>query len=157
MFKTILAANDGSHHAWRALDTACDLARQYGARLIVVGAYRHRTLPSTSHSLVQGREAVSPPDEELSRLTHELVESAVEHAKQHGVQQVEGIVRRGPPARMILEVAKQHDVDAIVMGSRGLTDIEGFLLGSVSHKASNLCDCTCITVKRGKGAGAEGG
>jgi len=156
MFKTILAANDGSHHAWRAFDTACDLARQYGARLIIVGAYRHRTLPSTSHSLVQGREAITPPDEEMSRLTHELVESAVEHAKRHGVQPVEGIVRRGPPARMILEVAKEHDVDAIVMGSRGLTDVEGFLLGSVSHKVSNLCDCTCITVKRGKESEREG-
>lgn len=156
MFKTILAANDGSHHAWRAFDTACDLARQYGARLIVIGAYRHRTLPSTSHSLVQGRQAVTPPDEELSKLTHELVEGAVDHARQHGVKEVEGIVRRGPPARMILDVAKERDVDAIVMGSRGLTDVEGFLLGSVSHKVSNLCDCTCITVKRGKDEKARG-
>jgi nucleotide-binding universal stress UspA family protein len=33
------------------------------------------------------------------------------------------------------------------MGSRGVTDFNGLLMGSVSHKISHLAKCTCITVK----------
>ena len=44
-------------------------------------------------------------------------------------------------------IAKDRMVDAIVIGSRGLSDIKGLFLGSVSHKVGHLAECTCITVK----------
>ena len=53
----------------------------------------------------------------------------------------------GNPADEIVEFAKQKQIDLIVMGSRGLSDIKGLFLGSVSHKVSHLAECTCITVK----------
>ena len=53
----------------------------------------------------------------------------------------------GDPAAAILEVAKGRKADLIVMGSRGLGDLQGLLLGSVSHKVGHLADRTCITVK----------
>ena len=37
-------------------------------------------------------------------------------------------------------------VDLIVIGSRGLGSIEGFLLGSVSHKVSGIADCPVLLV-----------
>ncbi|NQU72224.1 MAG: universal stress protein, partial [Rhodospirillales bacterium] len=48
---------------------------------------------------------------------------------------------------VIIEYAEQHDIDMIVIGSRGLGDLKGMLLGSVSHKVAHLAECSCITVK----------
>jgi nucleotide-binding universal stress UspA family protein len=35
----------------------------------------------------------------------------------------------------------------IFLGSRGLGDIKGLLMGSVSHKVTQLAECTCVSVK----------
>ena len=153
--ETILAAVDGSEHACRALAFGAELAKRYGARVLVVGVYRHHSPLESTHSLVRGREEIESPDAALGRLARETVEQGLSDARAQGVGAVEGLVRRGPPARTIVAVAREHAVDVIVMGSRGLGDVEGVLLGSVSHKVSSLAECTVITVKPGFRAGTK--
>jgi len=46
-----------------------------------------------------------------------------------------------------LETAQSKSVDMIVMGSRGRGDLEGLLLGSVSHKLTHAAHCTCVVVR----------
>ena len=46
------------------------------------------------------------------------------------------------PSRAIVAFAKRDGTDLIVMGSRVHGDIEGVLLGGVSHKVSSLAKCT---------------
>lgn len=147
MFKTILVAVDGSDHAFKALDAAIDLATRFDAKIIALSVYRHHSPLESTHSMVRARSTIEAPDEALSRLARETVETAVLRAKESGVAEVSGLVRRGPPARTIVEVAKKKGADAIILGSRGLGDVEGLLLGSVSHKVNSLAHCTCITVK----------
>lgn len=43
--------------------------------------------------------------------------------------------------------AKRAKADLIAMGRRGLGGVKGLLLGSVSHKVSQLADCSVLTVK----------
>lgn len=147
MYRTLLAAVDGSTHADKALDQAVALAKGTGGRLVVLSVYRHHSPLETTHSLVKGREEIEPPDVTLGRLCREIVDAGVARARAAGLDQVEGMVRRGPPARTIVEVAKELPADAIVLGGRGSGDVEGFLLGSVSHKVASLAPCTCITVR----------
>lgn len=147
MFKTLIAAVDGSAHATKALDQAAELTKSGGGKLIVLSVFRHHSPLETSHSLVKGKEEIEPPDATLGRLARETVDAAVARARERGASDVEGLVRRGPPARTIVEVAKERNADAIVLGGRGTGDLEGFLLGSVSHKVCSLAPCTCITVR----------
>jgi nucleotide-binding universal stress UspA family protein len=57
------------------------------------------------------------------------------------------VIEDGDPGKEILRYAEEETANLIVMGSRGLSDLQGLLMGSVSHKVSHLSPCSCITVK----------
>lgn len=146
MFRSILVPVDGSVHAQKALDVACQLARQDEASLILLHIpeqLAHDTL------LVWGIGAVemTATQEELESAGQQVRDRAAEAARDAGVAHVEAMVAQGDPTRVILGEAKRRGVDAIVMGSRGLGDLKGMVVGSVSHKVSHAADCTVITVR----------
>jgi len=58
-----------------------------------------------------------------------------------------GVVVRGDPAEQILARAKREKADLILLGSRGLSDIRGFLLGSVSQQVATYAPCSVMIVK----------
>ena len=143
----ILVAVDGSENAGRAVRFAIELARHFDSEVTVLSVYKHTSHMESSLSLVRTRQVPAPPDEVMHDLAQEAVEWAAERFSEAGIERVETMIRRGPPARTIVQTAKKNDVDAIVLGTRGLGDVEGFFLGSVSHKVNALADCTCITVR----------
>jgi nucleotide-binding universal stress UspA family protein len=53
----------------------------------------------------------------------------------------------GKPSDKIVEGEKERKFDVIVMGSRGLSGISEFLLGSVSHRVVNDAECPVFIVK----------
>ena len=54
----------------------------------------------------------------------------------------------GPPASTIAQQAKRCKADMIIVGSRGLSDIKGFLLGSVSRQVASMASCSVLVVKQ---------
>jgi nucleotide-binding universal stress UspA family protein len=65
--------------------------------------------------------------------------------------QVRTLVARGYVADKIIAQAQQENAELILIGSRGLSNIKGFLLGSVSQKVVTHAPCSVLVVKR-KGA-----
>jgi nucleotide-binding universal stress UspA family protein len=55
---------------------------------------------------------------------------------------------RGHPAEAIVQAAAREKADLIVMGSRGLTDVRAFLLGSVSRKVVMHAGCPVLLIKK---------
>jgi nucleotide-binding universal stress UspA family protein len=49
-------------------------------------------------------------------------------------------IRRGLPAREILRAADGFDADLVVVGSKGLSGLEGFLVGSVARAVAKRCE-----------------
>jgi nucleotide-binding universal stress UspA family protein len=175
--KRIVVALDGSDHASRALDLACDLASRFGAELIATHAVSNQPLSADERRLAEvefhteiARDFDATPFVEArgdtrlmsQRLTAQAVETgrrfrvavgerllhdAATRAREQGVANVRTAVRSGDPASAILEVAKAEQADMIVMGRRGLGDLRGLLLGSVSHKVAHLAECACLTVR----------
>ncbi len=60
---------------------------------------------------------------------------------------VKGVLRRGDAAAEILEYARQSQVDLIAAGSRGLSQVRGWLLGSVSRKLLHYAPCSVLVVR----------
>ncbi|HVO61618.1 MAG TPA: universal stress protein [Terriglobales bacterium] len=65
---------------------------------------------------------------------------------QQGIENIEFIIEIGEPADVVLAAAQAKDADLIVIGSRGLSDLQGLVFGSTSHKVAHRAPCTCLTV-----------
>ena len=76
-----------------------------------------------------------------------IIEGAKGRAEQNGLQDFDVRLESGDPADRILEFIDAENIDCVIMGSRGLNDLKGLFLGSVSHKVANRAPCTCIAVK----------
>jgi nucleotide-binding universal stress UspA family protein len=149
MFRHILVAVDGSKHAMRAAVAAIEMAQRYGSELEVLTVVK-KPSAEISEQLRHYMEVENIPatlDEMVDRRSREILEQVEEHGRKKGLEKIRKVVKTGQPARTIVAHAKQAGADLIVMGSRGLGDIEGMLLGSVSHKVSTLAECSCLTVR----------
>jgi nucleotide-binding universal stress UspA family protein len=82
-----------------------------------------------------------------SGVAENILGTARDQAAAAGAEDVECSVEHGDASRGILEAASRGDVDTIVMGTRGLSDVQGLVLGSVAHKVGHGAHCRVITVK----------
>ncbi|MFQ3786791.1 universal stress protein [Halomonas sp. A29] len=146
MFDSILVPVDGSEGAKKALDVACQLANQSAATLHILHIPEELAHETT---LVWGIGAIAieASRQEREDIGKQVVDKAAEAARAKGVTQIETVIGQGDPARTIVSEARRRSVEAIVMGSRGLSDLRGLVVGSVSHKVSHVAECTVITVR----------
>jgi nucleotide-binding universal stress UspA family protein len=139
----IVVGTDGSRAADAAVGRAAELARGSGAPLHVVTAYpdvpsyRERIAGTAKRDSIELRDVAETV---LARTVGKLTDGGIT---------VETHAREGDPAEAILEVAQEQKADLIVVGDRGLTGIERFLLGSVSSKLSHHAPCSVMIVRQG--------
>lgn len=146
MFKNILAPVDGSENSLAALDLAIELQKNCrDSELFILSVYREHRLWNASVTMVNPNLTAST-DDALESYAREVAENAKKYAREHGVERVRSFYMGGGPARMIVQFSKEHDIDLIVLGSRGLSDAENRLLGSVSHKVTSLAECPVMVV-----------
>lgn len=146
MIKHVLVPVDGSAYSKKALELGCDLADKYEAQLTILNVTYDS---SHDQTMVLGSAAVTyqVDQEELDEAGRQILQASSDLAKEKGCASVKTCLRQGSPVKEILDCCKEESADMIVLGSRGLSDIAGLFLGSVSHKVNHLAECTCITVR----------
>ena len=94
-------------------------------------------------------EVVKQELEDSLRQYHEkIIQDAEELVKKKRPDLiVHTVVDEGIPSDVICYHAKTENVDMVIMGSRGLSGVKGFLLGSVSHNVVNACSKPVLIVK----------
>lgn len=134
MLDTILVPVDGSGYANRAIVYAGDLASKYDAKVVLLHAinYPFGRLPDELHRYAVSEHLDGPG--EVDAVVGKMLDSAEDRAKDAGAKEIARESREGDPAEMILNAVKSFDADLIVMGSRGLSELKGLLVGSVSYK-----------------------
>jgi nucleotide-binding universal stress UspA family protein len=132
--KKLLTAVDGSKHADKALEYAVQLAKSYNANLALVHVEEDRLIriggPQVENCLGTVGECI-------------LKDAANKTA---GLP-FDKTLEYGSPAEVIIKIAKKANVDVIVVGSRGLSSIGRFLLGSVSDDISMHARNSVLIVK----------
>ncbi len=151
MTKKFLVAVDGSDHGWKALELAVDLAKLSDAELVIVHVVRYEALPQGLEQFAKAEGIQIEEESARYRAGRTLADSITSEAKaratKHGLARVTTHTAEGNTANKIVAMAKSEGVDMLFLGSRGLGEVTGLLLGSVSHKVMNLAPCTCVTVK----------
>jgi len=172
MFSNILLATDGSSHAEHALKAAIDLATKYAAELTIVHVLTHDHPSEEMQRMIEiehldvnpapnvdAEEVVSDTrprgmsrrgDREariVSIIGDQILKAARLQAEEAGVTGVSTELHDGDYANEILKTAQNKNADVIVMGRRGLSTLQGFMTGSVSHKVSQRANCSVLTVK----------
>lgn len=102
-------------------------------------AGRALTSVDLEHSLAQQAEDEEQEGQALLGQTITRLEAA-------GVQALP-VLLRGDAASEILQYARDHQVDLIIAGSRGLGQVRGWLLGSVSRKLLHYAKCSVLVVR----------
>ena len=141
--RSIVVGTDGSEPADEAVRQATDMASREGARLHLVTAYPD---PQILRERTTGTGGGAHTIVDLRDVAESLVQRAARDALRKSVE-VETHVREGQPAEVIIDVANQEQADLIIVGSRGLTGIKRYLLGSVSSKVSEHAPCNVMIVR----------
>lgn len=128
----------------KALDFATDLAKKYQSQLVLV------------HVVMRQIYAINPPEagvlagtaivRELEEDGKAILAKGEETVKAKGIP-VETRLKQGVPAEELLRAAVDEKADLIVLGSRGLSQVRAFFLGSVSDKVSHHAKCPTLIVR----------
>jgi nucleotide-binding universal stress UspA family protein len=147
VYKRILVGLDGSSHGLRAAETAARLAARFGAELHLLTVTRAYEVSPEVQGYLEAENLLGEPTYVLDETTQATVDRAKAIAEQNKVRKVQTVVREGKPAGILVDYAKGHKMDLLVVGSRGAGELEAALLGSVSKKVSQLAGCSVLIVR----------
>lgn len=133
MFDKILLAVDGSEHSDRATAAAADIATKSAGTVHVLHVHEAgMVLPVETNTEAQ-----------------DVVDRALKQLEADGIEASGGAVaaRSGSIAPTIIEAAHALGCDLIVMGTRGLSDFSGLMVGSIAHKVIHHADRPVLVVR----------
>lgn len=134
--KQILFATGFSHCAYHAEEYVAFLSQTYGATVNVIHVLE---LYPGVYAAVEDH---SETDERLRETVRRLQRSTVP---------VTGHQLIGIPSVQICEAARKYHADLIVLGTRGRTGLDQFLLGSTAERVLTMAPCPVLTVRAPKG------
>lgn len=138
MFTKILLATDGSKHSLRATEYAIELAMGFSGTIDVVYVIDDNR---SNVDVLHHHEKVV-----LEEKRRDRIKTVEELIKKSNVEYVIHILH-GEAGPTLIRFIDDHDSNCVVIGSRGLNNLQTFLLGSVSHKVAKRASCPVLIVK----------
>ena len=139
MLKKILAANDGSDGAFKALSAAFDIANHYGSELHMIVV---EELPRFPGSI----DEVEGEIESADRRFAPVISKSKSLAAAHGLN-LHCHVIPGHAVSTIVEFCRERSFDALITGFMGHSMLYNRIIGSTTDRLVDLAPCTVIVIK----------
>ncbi len=147
MIKKILIAVDGSKHSLQCVEFGSEIAKGLDAEVLLFHVVKPYRLPDSLKNFAKAEHMATIDADLLKKGAQYLLAGALDAARKVGLKNVSIETEEGPIARSIVARAKSFTADMIIIGSRGMGDIEGMLRGGVSHRVETLARCPVLVVK----------
>jgi len=148
----IVCAVDGSEHSQWGVDALGAFASREPEQVTLLHVVDKPALQAAHNkNPVVVKRALSAMEKAGGMLLRDAARSAriaLGQAATGPRTNIQTVLAHGPLAPTIATYAKRLKVDLILLGSRGLSDIEGFLLGSVSRQVVSAAPCSVLVVKQ---------
>ena len=140
--KTILYPTDFSEYAEHAEAYAVELARKFGAEVLIVHVVPILTYP-IDYAVTLNMDTM---DQEVRKKGRERLKAYREEIAAQGVN-ADSEFCIGDPFTKIVEVAKRREVDLIVMATHGYGPVKHLLLGSTAERVVCNAPCPVLTIR----------
>jgi nucleotide-binding universal stress UspA family protein len=137
--KKILVAVDGSEHSGKVIETAIQYARLLSAKVVLV--HCHKKFPTILGEPLRNEAIVT-----TLRKAEELIAPFTKRLREAEIDAEERLME-DPAGAVIPDIARIEKCDLIIVGSRGLTNLEGLFLGSVTNRVLHTTPCSVLVVK----------
>lgn len=143
--KNVLVATDFSKPADTALMYGRELATQFGATLHVLHVAQNVYLSTfgAENYVTMAPDLQQQIEDGARSYLHELLVDS----DKSGPPTVPTVLTSSSPAMTIIDFAKDHDIDIIVMGTHGRGALAHLVMGSVAERVVRLAPCPVLTLR----------
>ncbi|QLG40232.1 universal stress protein [Paenibacillus sp. FSL W7-1088] len=142
MFNKIIVAIDQAEITNKLLNATVEIARDKQSQVTLVNVSQEYVSNGMTYLPENFLEEIL---NEMKKASLEKLQQAKSKLKSVGINS-ETVLLKGDPSHEILKYAKDTEQQLIIIGSRGLSGIKEMMLGSVSHKVSQLSKCPVLIV-----------
>jgi nucleotide-binding universal stress UspA family protein len=139
MISTVAVGTDGSATAEEAVKQAADLARRFGAKLVLLSAFPG----SRGSSAGRGEDIELQWASSSQAQVRTILERSETALSQEGIE-CEMRSDEGDPADVLVRLAEECGADLLVIGNKGM---KRRVLGSVPNTVTHKADCSVMVVK----------
>jgi nucleotide-binding universal stress UspA family protein len=153
MYKKILIAFDGSEPSKHALDQGVSIANLAGAEVFIISVVPRVMMPVFPDEGFGAAPVTAAQDmTEYQQKMRDIYAKSLKEAEddieeKYPDLKVSTELMEGRPSSTIVEEAEKKDAELIVIGSRGLGGITGWILGSTSRRVVESCTVPILVVK----------
>ncbi len=137
--KIILVAVDGSVYSDKVIETTIEYAKLLNAKVLLV--HCHKKFP-----VLLGEPMRNDTIYDILHNAEKLIEPYTKRLREAEVDFEERLMEK-PAKAVIPDIAKIENCSLIIMGSRGLTNLEGLVIGSVTTRVLHTTPCSVLVVK----------
>jgi nucleotide-binding universal stress UspA family protein len=139
MISTVAVGTDGSATADEAVKQAAEIAKRFGAKLVLLSAFQDLQGPRVG----RGEDVELQWESSSSARVRTVLEQNEGKLREAGIE-CETRVAEGDPADTLVQLATDCDADLLVIGNKGM---KRRVLGSVPNTVTHKADCSVLVVK----------